>query len=563
MLADTTGRIAVMKARSGVHTLRVQNEDGIFKTLHSLYDPEAESRSMVDAFSCEESGIIVVLGLGLGYHVAELTRRYPSSKIVVIEPIPDMIELARNNGPALGDDISFITGSCYEDTLKKIARLQVDQGVAPLSVFPLSSAVSLFPSFYRPILTALKKSESVKLWDKLRYRKFQTERRTVLLIDSGYFLLSEAEKALESLGHRVVKTAVHEKDSGDRLIARFIEAIITFKPDFILTVNHLGLDEEGRIAEFLKSIELPVASWYVDSPSLIVRAFDANITPYVSLFLWDKSYMSEMESFGFESVHYLPLGTDEKLFRPLKARKHRKKIDPYRCDISFLGNSMTEAVRKYNGKVHPDLHEAICRTAERISASGVPPQSVDAFVSDGDRTSFEGLSSREKMDFEAGVIWQATLNYRLACIRSFNGHAVRIHGDRGWTELTEDSSVDLKEPLHYYREAPLLYNATKINFNATSLQMRSAVNQRVFDVPACGAFILTDYRDSLHELFDVGREIIAYESIEEIPEKAGYYLSHDEERRAIAEKGRERVIRDHTYRRRMESLISEMEKKYA
>ena len=55
-----------------------------------------------------------------------------------------------------------------------------------------------------------------------------------------------------------------------------------------------------------------------------------------------------------------------------------------------------------------------------------------------------------------------------------------------------DDKVDIYEPLNYYKDLPLLYNACKINFNATSLQMKEAVNQRVFDVPACGAFLLTD-----------------------------------------------------------------------
>ena len=191
-------------------------------------------------------------------------------------------------------------------------------------------------------LESLRKTASVRIWDRLRYPKFKSEKIICLLIDSGYFLVQEVEKALQSLNHGVVRISVRKENDNDDLISELMQTIVENRPDFILTLNHLGFDEAGELASFLKSIEMPAASWYVDSPQLIVRAFEQNISPYVSLFLWDRSYLADMRDMGFESLTHLPLATDENMFKPYEAKKHKKKIDRYRCNVGFVGNSMIE-----------------------------------------------------------------------------------------------------------------------------------------------------------------------------------------------------------------------------
>ena len=179
-----------------------------------------------------------------------------------------------------------------------------------------------------------------------------------------------------------------------------------------------------------------------------------------------------------------------------------------------------------------------------------------------DKQDIQSLSKKEMAQFEAAVLWKATLLYRLSCIQRLEECGLTIHGDRGWNDLISSSRVTLNAPLNYYKALPLFYNACTINFNATSLQMREAVNQRVFDVPACGAFLLTDQKESLNDLFDVGNEIITYSDKDEIPEVADFYLRHPDKRQVIAQKGRERVLKDHTYRKRLAAMIAAMKKRY-
>jgi spore maturation protein CgeB len=105
-----------------------------------------------------------------------------------------------------------------------------------------------------------------------------------------------------------------------------------------------------------------------------------------------------------------------------------------------------------------------------------------------------------------------------------------------------------------------LFNATRINLNLSTSSQTGAnqIKGRNFEIPACGGFQLTGNASRLEEFFVPDREIVTYETIEEMIEKIRYYLSHDQERQAIADAGYARVKRDHTYEHRFRSLFRQM-----
>ncbi len=544
------------ETKKGAFTVRVTSGDGSVKTLHSLYDPEAEATSIVDAFSFDGRGLLVVLGLGLGYHVRELARRFPGTEIVVVEARPEIYELAERyvmTADLIGR-VSFLVGLSAGDAIMEITRRQVKQGVVPVTVFPLSSAVSAFPDYYGPLLSSLRNTERVKLWDRLRYPKFREDVRTVALIDFGYFLTREIECAFGQLGHQVVRVPVNKGDSGEVIVSSLIEAVLECKPDFILTVNHLGLDEDGILTSFLESIEMPLASWYVDSPNLIVKTFRGNVSPYVAIFLWDRSYSEGMRNMGFESVTYLPLATDPAVFRPAAAGT---ELGPYRCDVGFVGNSMVVPMREKLSRVPERLHTLVEDLSLFLSSNRVSFDSALTTVDEDVRRILGSLPAKEAVDFEAAVLWRATLLYRLSCIRGLGEFHPVIRGDEEWNGLLSEG-FDLRPPLHYYNELPLFYSACAVNFNATSLQMPGAVNQRVFDVPACGGFLITDRQEGLEELFEPGKEVVTYTDPEEIPSLVRFYLDKPGAREAVAGRARKRVLKEHTYRQRIGKMIQVM-----
>ena len=112
--------------------------------------------------------------------------------------------------------------------------------------------------------------------------------------------------------------------------------------------------------------------------------------------------------------------------------------------------------------------------------------------------------------------------------------------------------------LDYYEDLPRFYPMSKINFNCTSRQMIGAVNQRVFDVPACGGFLLTDHRKQMENLFDPGTEAVVFREPDEIPALIREYMDDEKRRKTITAAARKRIKAEHTYDIRMQRLLDTM-----
>ncbi len=83
----------------------------------------------------------------------------------------------------------------------------------------------------------------------------------------------------------------------------------------------------------------------------------------------------------------------------------------------------------------------------------------------------------------------------------------------------------------------------------------NANNMRLYEATGVGSLLITDLKDNLGELFEIGKEVVAYSTQEEAAELIRYYLAHPDEAETIAKAGQARTLREHTYQRRMEELV--------
>jgi spore maturation protein CgeB len=81
-----------------------------------------------------------------------------------------------------------------------------------------------------------------------------------------------------------------------------------------------------------------------------------------------------------------------------------------------------------------------------------------------------------------------------------------------------------------------------------------AANMRLYEATGVGTMLLTDWKINLPDLFEPGKEVVAYRSTDECVELVNYYLSHDSEREAIAQAGQQRTLCEHSYYHRMQEL---------
>jgi spore maturation protein CgeB len=107
------------------------------------------------------------------------------------------------------------------------------------------------------------------------------------------------------------------------------------------------------------------------------------------------------------------------------------------------------------------------------------------------------------------------------------------HGFPGWVRPL---------PFHDYVR---FYQRAKIGINVHNRGKFTVGGYRLFELPANGVMQISDGGEYLGTFFEPGREIVGYETADQLIEQIEYYLERDDEREAIARAGYRRVVRDH------------------
>lgn len=105
-----------------------------------------------------------------------------------------------------------------------------------------------------------------------------------------------------------------------------------------------------------------------------------------------------------------------------------------------------------------------------------------------------------------------------------------------------------------FEDAARKYAESKVCMN---ISMLDDLNMRTFEVMATGSFLLTNWIPTIEEVFEDGKHLVLYRSLDEMVEKAKYYIAHDEERERIARAGYEEVIEKHKVQDRVNVILNE------
>lgn len=103
-----------------------------------------------------------------------------------------------------------------------------------------------------------------------------------------------------------------------------------------------------------------------------------------------------------------------------------------------------------------------------------------------------------------------------------------------------------------FHEAARQYNQSKIVFNVSA---RRELNMRHFESLGCRSFLLSDRIPEEENVFKSGVHFVAYDDLEDMIEKAKYYLDHDRERLDIAQAGYEEACSKHSYLHRVIQML--------
>lgn len=86
----------------------------------------------------------------------------------------------------------------------------------------------------------------------------------------------------------------------------------------------------------------------------------------------------------------------------------------------------------------------------------------------------------------------------------------------------------------------------------------NGLNMRTFDAPACGCVVLNDNMGDLDRCFEIDKEILVYHNPDELNALYERIVADDVWRRDIAVAGERRVMNEHLYTHRLQTIISDL-----
>lgn len=308
---------------------------------------------------------------------------------------------------------------------------------------------------------------------------------------------------------------------------------------------------------------IPYLCLIVDSP--VLELFSTSLAnPCNKVFLFDRQLYNDFHHINPDGIFHIPLATNVRDNYATATMASATDRARFSSDISFIGSLYSEKClynqitlpEKMRGYVDGLIEAQLLVYGYNFIEECVTPELIEAFCKV--RPELINFPDSMKVDTKA-VIAQHIISVKVA-------EQERL---RYLKALSEHFNVDLytgsdtySMPLIHNRgfaktntEMPIIFHQSKINLNLTAKSIRSGLSLRIFDVLGCEGFLITNYQAELPEHFNIGEDLEAYTSLDDLMGKCEYYLSHDKDRQEIAHNGFEKVKKYHTYDIRLTQML--------
>ncbi|NDI36224.1 CgeB family protein [Chengkuizengella sediminis] len=247
----------------------------------------------------------------------------------------------------------------------------------------------------------------------------------------------------------------------------------------------------------LKTLGFKTAIWFLDDP--YYTDFTKTLAPnYDYVFTVEKECIDFYKSLGCENVYFLPLAVDHDIFNQKKDLESK-----YNTNILFVGHA------------HPDRLQFLKSIDDELFKRNIR-------IIGPNWNQLKNSSLRDCILINDRISYEETARY-------YNGTKIVIN-------------------MHRSIENPEI-NSNTIKIPALSL------NPRTFEISACGAFQLTDYREELKNIYIPGKDIATYTSPSDLIKKIDYYLSHPVKRQRMARKAMQITLKSETFLNRINQLL--------
>ena len=476
----------------------------------------------------EDKQPVCLFGLGLGEALEHALARFQDRCVVVWERDPWLLRL-------------FLARVDVREPL--LAGRLIFQLGCDLEPWVTAKTGALWTP--HPLLQAVYRRE---------WRWLQEPKEKLAMLFEGGLFVDDMEDTLNEAGY-----SVYTIDADVLSLEEMAWLCHRLKPELLTAINY-----RSGFAEFAESQNVPLLVWEID-PTTEALPRVQGTSKCTHFFTYRASQVEGLRENGFSQAEYLPLASHTGRRRPVEMSP--RDTDSYGSSVSFVGSSMlmqaadlkTRLVQGMVGhamgseEVESKLEALWARQALTYDKYCIP-ELVDEMFPALHLLEEDSAFRGEPVQLVAEV---AAARKRLHYICGLAEPGIDVWGDAGWKEIDGAAGLIYRGRAAHGEELTRIYNATDINVDVNRIYQMDIVPMRIFDVLACGAFVLAEDGPAIRELFQVGKEVEVYRDLAELRAKIAFYVAHPEERLEIANRGRERVCADHSIRARLRYMLGQ------
>jgi spore maturation protein CgeB len=469
--------------------------------LQHLADPVGEAerwaRHTVERLEAVAATRVVIVGLGLGYHVEALAERFAGA-IVVAEPDLAVLHLAL----------------ATRDLTALLARVEVVGGDAEPGDPPAGERTLVLAHAPTLLIAGGAHRRVLQQWQSSAARSGLRLKVLVVtpLYGGSWPIAGYAARALSELGHethlldlapfhdafqglerfgaRRANRRVLESGFCDVMSAGIAATVDAIEPDLVLALAQAPLNAAALDAIGKRGVLR--ALWFVEDFRVmtywreLARHYDHVFT------IQTDACLEAMGQVTDARLAYLPCGFDPRVHRPLVLDAAEQA--EYGSDVSFVGA--------------------------------------------GYRNRRLALRRFLDLDFRIwGSDWAGAADLTRAIQRS-------------------GARIDTEESVRIFNASRVNLNLHSSTYHEGVDPRGDFVNPRTFELAGAGAFQVVDQRQLLPALFTPGHELAVASSVDEMRALTDHYLAHEDERVIMAGRARQRALAEHSYARRMEDMLA-------
>jgi spore maturation protein CgeB len=464
--------------------------------LHSQYNPEQEAQRLIGAADLAPGAPVAVFGLGLGYHVRALLDA--GHDVLVIEPCADTAALALHEGTARAGYLLCM--GALDNAAEARAFLQRK------------------PAFLaHPATARLHPEAATAAENAIAAAALHGQRLNIAIVGPMYGgsapITGYLVNGFRKLGHN----AIHIDNTGGWELYQRITGSIKDKHASgqlgQLFTNVLNEWTYARTAEFDPEICIVMAQAPVNNSFPARLAKNGTITAFWYVENWRHMRYWDSVAPAYDAFFHIQPGEFE------------EKLDAIGCKHHAFVQTGCD----------PDVHRPVT------------------------------LSQEEQDEFGCDISFAGAGYYnRLQLFRGLTDYRFKIWGV-DWHDRELARRVQGGEQRFENETFMKIAAGTKINLNLHSSNAHEgvdprcdAINPRVFEIAAAGAFQLCDPCIGLERCFDFAAELPVYRDLKELRARIDHFLAHPDERKAFAARARERALRDHTYEHRAQEMLDHL-----